>query len=382
MPSLEVIKKEYDEILQQLSNPELLSDWEKGDESKDSSSPFAGARVFEKLLKRKNCLEKIIEKEKEMKAIKNKVEENKLIISAKEDKELVALAETENTQFQERKKTLEKEIKNLLRESDKTGEPQSVIDEANTSSQSSFPPRGNSIIVEIRAGTGGQEACLFAGDLFRMYSKYGQSQGWQQKILDSHPTELGGFKEVIFELKNGDIFSKMKYEGGVHRVQRIPETEKGGRIHTSTSSVAILQKPKGAQIKVKPEDLKIDFYKASGPGGQYVNKRMTAVRITHLPSGLVVTSQTERNQLQNKENALSILEARILESKEIEELEKIGDKRKTQIGRAQRAEKIRTYNFPQDRVTDHRIKKSWHNIEKIMAGNLDKIVSALTKSGI
>jgi peptide chain release factor 1 len=366
MLSSEVIKKEYDEILQQLSNPELISDWER----------------FDKLQKRKNYLEKIIEKEREMKSIKNKIEENKLIISAKEDKELVALAETENTQFQERKKTLEKEMKNLLRESDKTGEPQPVVYEANASSQSSFPPRGKSIIVEIRAGAGGQEACLFAGDLFRMYSKYGQSQGWQQKILDSHPTELGGFKEIIFELKNGDVFSKMKYEGGVHRVQRIPETEKGGRIHTSTSSVAILQKPKGAQIKIKPEDLRIDFYKASGPGGQYVNKRMTAVRITHLPSGLVVTSQTERNQLQNKENALSILEAKLLERKEIEELEKLGDRRKTQIGRAQRAEKIRTYNFPQDRMTDHRIKKSWHNIEKIMAGNLDKIISALTKTGI
>jgi peptide chain release factor 1 len=348
MPSSEAIKKEYDEILQQLSNPELISDWEK----------------FEKLQKRKNYLEKIIEKEKEMKLIKNKIEDNKLIISAKEDKELVALAETENTQFQERRKALEKEMKSLLRESDKkTGVPQPVI-------------------VEIRAGAGGQEACLFAGDLFRMYSKYGQSQNWQQKILDSHPTELGGFKEVVFELKNGDVFSKMKYEGGVHRVQRTPETEKGGRIHTSTSSVAILQKPKGAQIKIKPEDLKIDFYKASGPGGQYVNKRMTAVRITHLPSGLVVTSQTERNQLQNKENALSILEAKLLERKEIEELEKIDDRRKTQIGRAQRAEKIRTYNFPQDRVTDHRVKKSWHNIEKIMAGNLDKIISALTKSRI
>jgi peptide chain release factor 1 len=237
-----------------------------------------------------------------------------------------------------------------------------------------------SVIVEIRAGAGGEEAALFTADLFKMYSKYAQSQFWQQKVLDSRPTELGGFKEIILELRNGDVFSKMKYEAGVHRVQRIPETEKSGRIHTSTASVAILPKPKKAEIKINPRDLKIDFYGASGPGGQYVQKRHTAVRIAHLPTGIVVTSQTERNQLQNKENAMSILEARLLEKKRVEEEEKISGERKSQIGWAKRAEKIRTYNFPQDRVTDHRIKKSWHNIEEIMAGNLDSVISALQKS--
>jgi peptide chain release factor 1 len=347
MADIEELKSEYEELLQQLSNPELISDWEK----------------FERLQKRKGLIEKIIEKEKEIKEIKNRIEENREILKAKEDPELISLAETEIKQLQEKEKVLEKEIKNLPNEGNKAGGSQAVI-------------------VEIRAGTGGQEACLFAGDLFRMYSKYGQNQGWQQKILDSHPTELGGFKEIIFEFKNGDIFSKVKYEGGVHRVQRIPETEKGGRVHTSTSSVAILRKPRGAQVKIKPEDLKIDFYKASGPGGQYVNKRMTAVRITHLPTSLVVTSQTERNQLQNKENALAILEARLLERKEMAETEQVSGERKAQIGGAKRAEKIRTYNFPQDRLTDHRIKKSWHNIEKIMAGNLNPIISALTKSEV
>jgi len=235
------------------------------------------------------------------------------------------------------------------------------------------------VIVEIRAGAGGEEAALFSADLFRMYSKYAQTQGWRQKVLDSRPTELGGYKEIIFELKNGDVFSKMQYEGGVHRVQRIPKTEKAGRIHTSTSSVAVLPKPKAAEIKIRPEDLKIDFYRASGPGGQYVQKRETAVRITHLPSGIVVTSQTERNQLQNKENALAILEARLLEKKEMAEIEKLSEKRKAQIKWAKRAEKIRTYNFPQDRVTDHRIKKSWHNLEEIIAGKLEPIISALQK---
>lgn len=238
----------------------------------------------------------------------------------------------------------------------------------------------NSVIIEIRAGAGGEEAALFAIDLFKMYSKYAASLGWKQKILDSHPTELGGFKQVIFELKNGDVFSKMKYEGGVHRVQRIPETEKSGRIHTSTATVAVLPKPKQAEIKIRPDEIKTDFYKSSGPGGQNINKRMTAVRVTHLPTGLVVTSQTERNQLQNKENALSILSARLLKKKTQEGLAKMGGERKAQVGWAMRAEKIRTYNFPQDRITDHRIKKKWHNIEDIMSGKLDKIIKTLQKN--
>jgi len=239
---------------------------------------------------------------------------------------------------------------------------------------------GQAVIIEIRAGTGGEEAALFARDLFRMYSRYAKFQNWKEKILDSRVTTLSGFKEIIFEFKNGDVFSKMKYEAGVHRVQRIPITEKVGRIHTSTVTVAILPKPKRAKIKIRPEDLKMDFYRASGPGGQYVNKRETAVRITHLPTGLVVTSQTERSQLQNKNNALSILEARILKKMQEREEIKISKKRKAQIGWAKRAEKIRTYNFPQNRITDHRIKKSWHNLERVLNGELDAIIKNLQKS--
>jgi len=238
----------------------------------------------------------------------------------------------------------------------------------------------NSVIIEIRAGAGGNEAALFAADLFKMYSKYAISQNWKLKTLDSHSTELGGIKQIIFELKGENTFSKMKYEGGVHRVQRIPETEKSGRIHTSTATVAVLPKPKTAEIKIKPDDIKVDFFHSSGPGGQNVNKRMTAIRITHLPTGLVVVSQNERNQLQNKENALSILAARLLEKKQTEEMTKMGGERKTQIGWAQRAEKIRTYNFPQDRITDHRIKKKWHNLEDIMNGKLDKMIKTLQKN--
>ncbi len=380
MSVLDKIKKEYQEILEQLSDPELISNGGKGDESKDSSLPFAGARVFEELSQRKKFLEKFIDKEKEIEEIKNRIKENQTIISAKEDPELISLAEGELTQFIEKQKVLENELTAIEREI-------RVPSEGEESELSSFPfaaareqEKSSAVIIEIRAGTGGGEAALFAADLYRMYSKYASIVGWKQKILDSRPTDLGGLKEVTFEISNGDIFSKMKYEGGVHRVQRIPTTEKLGRIHTSTATVAVLPKPKKTEIKIRPDELKIDFYRSSGPGGQNVNKRETAVRITHLPTGLVANSQNERNQLQNKENAMSILEVKILEKKQIENEGMIAGKRKTQVGWAKRAEKIRTYNFPQDRVTDHRIKKSWHHIEEIMEGKLDKIIETLTKN--
>ena len=238
----------------------------------------------------------------------------------------------------------------------------------------------NSVIMEIRAGAGGNEAALFAGDLFKMYSRYADSQEWKFKTLDSHPTELGGIKQITFEITGSEVFSKMKYEAGVHRVQRIPETEKSGRIHTSTATVAVLPKPKTAEVNIRTDEIKIDHYRSSGPGGQNVNKRETAVRITHIPTGLVVTSQTERNQLQNKENALSILSARLLEKKQEQEMSKLGGERKAQVGWAMRAEKIRTYNFPQDRITDHRIKKKFHNIENILDGKMDKMLKTLSKN--
>jgi peptide chain release factor 1 len=345
MFNLENIKREYDEILNQLGSPELISDWEK----------------FEELSKKKNRLEKIMEKQKEIDQIKKGIEENRSIMASGEDLELASLAEGELKALVIRQENLEKEL--------------ASVEAENLASPGPKEPRA--VIVEIRAGTGGKEAALFVADLFKMYSKYAQLQGWKQKVLDSNPTGIGGFKEIIFELKSGDVFSKMKWEGGVHRVQRIPTTEKSGRVHTSTASVAVLPKPEKTEFKIKPSDLKLDVYKSSGPGGQYVNKRETAVRITHLPTGLVVTSQTERNLLQNKENALVILEARLLEKKETEETEKTGDSRRTQIGQAKRAEKIRTYNFPQDRLTDHRIKKSFHQLEKILNGELEPIAEAL-----
>ena len=343
---IEKAKEEYEELLNQLSDPELISDWEK----------------FEELTKRKSYLEKIIDKEKEVQELKNRIEENKSILSSGEDPELSSLAETEIAQLNERLKDLEEEAQRLLTE-------------RNKSQEEAGAPKA--VIVEIRAGTGGEEAALFVGDLFKMYSKYAALEGWKAKLLDSRPTSLNGSKEIVFEIAGDEVFPKIKNEAGVHRVQRIPTTEKAGRIHTSTVSVAVLAKPRKGKITISPNDLKVDTYKASGPGGQYVNKRMTAVRVTHLPTGLVVTSQTARNLQQNRENALSILEARLLEKKDSEEALKMGQARRLQIGTAQRAEKIRTYNFPQSRVTDHRIKKSFHNLEEIMEGKMEPMVSAL-----
>jgi len=361
MVDIEAIKKEYEKILSQLSDPELISNWP----------------AFEELTKRKNFLEKIIEKEKEIEDLKNKIEENKEILKSHEDKELSSLAETEIVQLSKKLKDLEEEIQKLSSEGEEDKSPSSPFAAARLNKENDEP---KAIIIEIRAGAGGEEAALFAADLFRMYSKYSYLKSWKQKVLDLRSAELSGFKEIIFEIKDGDVWSSLKYEAGVHRVQRIPTTEKSGRIHTSTASVAVLQKPKKGKIAINPHDLKIDTYKASGPGGQYVNKRETAVRITHLPTGTIVTSQTQRNLQQNKENALSILEARMLEKKIKEEEKKLKDERKTQIGRADRSEKIRTYNFPQNRVTDHRIKKSFHNIEEIMEGKLEPIISALQES--
>jgi len=236
-----------------------------------------------------------------------------------------------------------------------------------------------SAIVEIRAGTGGDEAGLFARDLYRMYSRYGQAKGWKEKVLDSNQSSIGGYKEIIFELSGAGVFDELQNEGGVHRVQRVPETEKQGRVHTSTATVAVLLKPKKTEINILPADLEISTYRSSGPGGQNVNKIESAVRILHKPSGLVVTCQSERNQLQNKETAMTLLAARLLQRQEEADLSKLTSERREQIGWAKRAEKIRTYNYPQNRITDHRINKSWHNLETIVNGDLEPIVKAFFK---
>lgn len=239
--------------------------------------------------------------------------------------------------------------------------------------------KNQSVIIEIRAGTGGDEAGLFARDLYRMYSRYGQTKGWKERILDSNQSRIGGYKEIIFELSGANVYDELQNEGGVHRVQRIPKTEKQGRVHTSTATVAVLLKPKKTEINISPADLEISSYKSSGPGGQSVNKTESAVRIIHKPTGLVVTCQSERNQLQNKEIALTLLAARLLQQQEESDLSKLTSERREQIHAAKRAEKIRTYNYPQSRITDHRINKSWHNLENIINGDLTPIIKAFKK---
>jgi len=344
MIDIEKIEEEYDRLTKKLGDPKVISQWEE----------------FQELSKRKSSLEKIIQKAQELEALKQKTEQNKQIISSKEDPELVALAEQELQSFKTQEEKLLKELEHLQKED--SGE---------------IP---GAIIMEIRAGTGGEEAALFARNLFDMYSKYADSEGWKQTILDIHETDLNGIRETSFVLEGKGVFEKLQYEGGVHRVQRVPTTEKSGRIHTSTSSVAVLAKPNKTQVQINPADLQVDIFNASGPGGQNVNKRKTAVRITHKPTGIVVGSQSSRNQQQNREFAMVQLEARLLAQQQEAEEQKTSGDRKSQIGGATRAEKIRTYNFPQDRITDHRTKQNWHGLEKILQGELDTLISELSAS--
>ncbi len=236
------------------------------------------------------------------------------------------------------------------------------------------------LIMEIRAGTGGEEAALFGSNLFNMYKKYAIKNGWKFNILNYSQTDLGGFKQITFEIAGLNALKKLKNEAGVHRVQRIPKTEKSGRVHTSTATVAVLPKIKETEFKINPADLEISFFRSSGPGGQNVQKVETAVRIRHKPSGIVVSSQEGRSQQGNREKALEILRAKLWQAEQEKTYGPITEERRKQIGSAERSEKIRTYNFPQDRITDHRIQKSWGNLENILEGNLDKLVEALLQS--
>ena len=236
-------------------------------------------------------------------------------------------------------------------------------------------------ILEIRAGVGGGEAALFAKDLYEMYSRFSAKRGWQVAVLDESHSELGGYKEISARIQGRGAYEMLKMESGVHRVQRIPRTEKSGRIHTSTASVAVLPEARETDIEVRPQDIKIEFFRSSGPGGQNVNKVETAVRIYHLPTGMIVTSQESRSQQKNREQAMTHLRSKLLAARQESEDKKNADARREQIGNADRSEKIRTYNYPQDRITDHRVRKSWHNIPSVMDGNMDDIVETLQKAG-
>lgn len=240
-------------------------------------------------------------------------------------------------------------------------------------------PKG--IIIEIRAGTGGDEAALFAMDLYKMYSKFAQNKGWPCAVIESSESALGGFKEITLEINSPEAYNLLKQEGGVHRVQRIPRTEKNGRIHTSTASAAVLPKIEATELKINPADLEVTTARAGGPGGQNVNKVETAVRIRHIPSGIVILSRTQRSQGQNKEVGMELLRAKLYEIQQSRQISSLDDQRREQIKGAERSDKIRTYNFPQNRITDHRIGKSWHNLEDIMEGKLEPVIKAFSKNG-
>jgi peptide chain release factor 1 len=236
--------------------------------------------------------------------------------------------------------------------------------------------------MEIRAGTGGEESALFVADLFRMYSRYAQDKGWKIDVLSSNPTDIGGFKEIIFSVEGDNVYSRLKFESGTHRVQRVPETEASGRIHTSAATVAVLLEPDEIEVNIKPEDLRIDVYRATGCGGQHVNTTDSAVRITHLPTGIVVTCQDERSQHKNKAKAMKVLRAKLYANAQAQQQMQISKDRKMQIGSGDRSEKIRTYNYPQNRVTDHRIGLTLYKLEDIMDGAIDDIIDALAQAGV
>ncbi|MDP2729480.1 MAG: peptide chain release factor 1 [Dehalococcoidales bacterium] len=338
---LEEIDKRFQELEEQIAAPEIASD----------------PKQLQKLAKERASIEDMVTRFREYKATARSLKETRAMLAEGLDEEMKALVREEIEK-------LELKVENLLQELKIALLPKDESDERD-------------IIMEIRAGAGGDEAGLFAADLFRMYARYAQSRGWQVEIINANESGIGGFKEIIFEIKGGGAFSRLKYERGVHRVQRVPVTESSGRIHTSTATVAVLPQADEVEVDINPDDLRIDIFHSGGAGGQNVNKVATAVRITHLPTGIVTVCQDERSQLKNKTKAMAVLRARLLDIAQRNQRESIASERRSQVGSGERAEKIRTYNFPQDRVTDHRLGQSWHNLNKILEGDFDQLIDAL-----
>ena len=303
-------------------------------------------------------LEPIVAAYREYKAVCHAIEDSKAMLDEGiEEDDFRHMVEEELAEQRSRKEQLDNELPVLLLPRD--------------------PNDDKNVIVEIRGGVGGEEAALFAGDLFRMYSRYAEAQGWRVSILDANPTEIGGFKEISFAVEGNGAYSKLKYESGTHRVQRVPVTESGGRIHTSAVTVAVLPEADEVDVDIKAEELRIDTYRAGGAGGQYVNKTESAIRITHLPTGIVVQCQDEKSQLKNKEKAMRVLRARVLEQAQQQQADAIAADRKSQVGSGDRSERIRTYNFPQGRVTDHRIGLTLHKLDFVLNGQLDELLNGL-----
>jgi peptide chain release factor 1 len=344
LEQLEKIEKRYSELEHLLASYDAISDKEQynkyAKELSDLKRPVSLFREFKKASEEIKGLEKVL--------------------TEKHDEEFIQLAKGELADLKQKTVDLQEQLKRIL-----AGEDNEL---------------GKNIIVEIRQGTGGMEAGIFAADLYRMYTKYAARKNWSVESMSASPTELGGFKEIVFSMKGKDAYKRLKFESGVHRVQRVPTTEAQGRIHTSTATVAVLIEPEEVDWAIEAKDLRIDTYRSSGAGGQNVQKTDSAVRITHMPTGLVVTCQDERSQLKNKSKAMRVLRARLSDIKEQEESKKISQERKSQIGSGDRSEKIRTYNFSDRRVTDHRINFTSHQLEAILEGDLDELSVALIKA--
>ena len=335
---LDAVEKRYEELTEMISNPEVISNQAE----------------WQKAMKEHASLEEIVEKYREYKKTKQEMEDAKEMM---EDKELKELAEADYYEAKEKLPKIEEELKILLIPKD--------------------PDDDKNIICEIRAGAGGEEAALFAGTLFRMYTMYAERKHWKVEVLNENETGLGGYKEISFMVTGKGVYSRLKFESGVHRVQRVPDTESSGRIHTSTATVAVLPVVEDVEIEINPSDIKMEVFRSSGAGGQHINKTSSAVRLIHEPTGIVVECQTERSQFQNRDNAMRMLRTKLYEIEKQKQDNEIANSRKTQVGSGDRSEKIRTYNYPQGRITDHRIGMSIYQMENFLNGDLDEMIDNL-----
>jgi peptide chain release factor 1 len=341
LPELESVEEKYRFLTESLSDPALLADPKK----------FRQASI------ERAELEPLVRKLEEFRRLRKDIQDSRDILAEAADPELRAMAESDLQRLDAEAGALERELKLLLL-------PKDPLDDKN-------------VLLEIRAGAGGDEASLFAQDLFRMYSRYAETKGWKIEVLESSQSPIGGFKEIVIGIQGQRVYSRLKFESGVHRVQRVPKTEASGRIHTSTVTVAVLPEADEIDVSLDPKDLKIEAFGSSGPGGQNVNRNYTAIRVTHKPSGLVVSCQDEKSQHRNKEKALRVLRSRLMDIARTEQQEKIAKDRRSQVGTGERSEKIRTYNFPQSRITDHRLNESFHAMAAVLDGDLDELLEKL-----